>query len=785
MYKKLKASLAPAFMMLIHSPDLTPKASNTLLAKLLILFYRNETKDKFSSTMDTHAEEKIFRSSLVYEPLDLSAEHGKKLYEEILNCTDYDFNALIRYLKFLDSSFDLNEVTSINDIHKCLSKMWSLKSENLELTKEQSWTIAQAFIHSADPSGFLFDEEEKMHIFRKQMVEATKGKLYIAGPTLKDAFTRNSDTASILNDVFRGIKDGSIEELNVYLLNYEELDVKYELAAAEVRTTITTLIEEFRSLQGKIPQLNIFLLDDFSIQFTILNQNSIIMRSTKLFTEKREYKGSFLMANKSYVEYTTQKKYFELLSNNACPIRVSINSHDSLRVAISKLPDRVKPNVKLFKCYSVQLKNIAKRTFDNSRIIRGDENIFLPAIYDHNGQIITDVDFKNKLYNDNSQKVLCDYINITESLLTDVIREHDSNGWAKIIPSYDLGFPNNIIRLAGGFPTGILVDWECSVPIIPIDTTVNTCSSSVFEINGFDETLSSQDFEKIVDKVCKNAGEFSYSFNYKSGNHFLMIAKDDNNKYYLVLHSSARECKESCFGLYPTERSWFNRNIKIKYNNSQTRYLRYIRGETAMRFIDYAERYKAFNKEIHEFVVAEFARIIGGSLEKNSDYNMTKDHYGMPTRSSIAIGTFTAKLNDVIPIFSDVGKDICLFKLSGDNWTYRLGNEDIALVPHGWGQVIEDIKSISICNPCDKNNRKLNLKVNDQYIKYPVISDKRIVADKLHNICKHIRSFNDIDSFVNESQSYMKGIILKKLHPIFLYCNSTYKTRQFKINEDI
>lgn len=81
------------------------------------------------------------------------------------------------------------------------------------------------------------------------------------------------------------------------------------------------------------------------------------------------------------------------------------------------------------------------------------------------------------------------YIQETERLFTEAIKKHDQseNSGCHIIPSLDLGFPNNVQRLAGGFATGMLVAWQCGLDMVPVDATVNICTSSVYKLDGINQ----------------------------------------------------------------------------------------------------------------------------------------------------------------------------------------------------------------------------------------------------------------------------------------------------------
>ena len=88
---------------------------------------------------------------------------------------------------------------------------------------------------------------------------------------------------------------------------------------------------------------------------------------------------------------------------------------------------------------------------------------------------------KKNLLNDSTQKMLLPYVKETERLLDGLVKKYDEYGEAHIFPSLDIGFPNNVLRLAGGFATGMLVVWKSGTPLVPVDTTVNVCSSSYYE----------------------------------------------------------------------------------------------------------------------------------------------------------------------------------------------------------------------------------------------------------------------------------------------------------------
>lgn len=335
-----------------------------------------------------------------------------------------------------------------------------------------------------------------------------------------------------------------------------------------------------------------------------------------------------------------------------------------------------------------------------------------------------------------------------------------------IFPSLDLGFPNNVQRLAGGFATGMLIMWKCKTPILPVDATVNVCSSSVFELSNFKSFMEDKEFEHYIEDIIFEATkEKGYLFSFDSGNHFLMIAQDIlSKKKYLVLHSSANKFKDSYMDLYPVENNWYSNYIKTYPSPYVSeRYIRYIKDYAATYFIENAHKLEKYNIQIHKW----FANAIGG--KETFKNGQIFHHYYMPTDNSIAIGTYVEEPGTVIPLFSNVGKDIYMFKIGKDNWKIRLGDREVCLVPHGWGQTIDDVQSIVV------DNENKIIKIDDD--EYKIHSKVRIKNEKN----KHVRDFKDGEDFLKKGKSMIRGQIVQTLKPIYLYCSK----KKGKVNEII
>jgi len=175
-----------------------------------------------------------------------------------------------------------------------------------------------------------------------------------------------------------------------------------------------------------------------------------------------------------------------------------------------------------------------------------------------------------EIYMELTYNNLSKYFNVTNELIIDVLRLYDVSAQSQIINTTELGFPNDVIRLAGGFGIGHYIHWDASIPFIPIDTTVNVCTTSLF-------TLSNNIEKKITPKLIQNIQEQillrGFYPNFDRGNHFIIYAKSRmSNKYFLILHSDAY--KSGYESMSPEAENWYYKDIKIFTKDN--RYLRYI-----------------------------------------------------------------------------------------------------------------------------------------------------------------------------------------------------------------
>lgn len=332
----------------------------------------------------------------------------------------------------------------------------------------------------------------------------------------------------------------------------------------------------------------------------------------------------------------------------------------------------------------------------------------------------------------------------TEDLLNRVIHKYDKNGNAKVIPSLDLGLPNNIGRISGGFLTGSYIEWDCKIPIVPIDSTVNVCSSSVYLLDDDLSDISEVRFANMINEVQKKF--IKYNWNFASGNHFIILAKEFN-KCYLVLHSSASEFKKQLdVGLYPTKDNWYWNDIeKFSYNG---RYIRYIKETKAEAFTEIALKIPDFNTQRHR----EFAeQLVKGVCKISNGYS--KHHYGMPTDQSVNIGCFLTTPDEEVPIFSAPGKDIFVYKTDIND--PQIGNKK--LIPHGWGKTNDNIDDLEVVE--DMNFLLISSN------KYPVNSEERLKG-RIRNLSDNK---NDVNYYFRLAAPYLKGVVTHSFTQLLSY----------------
>ena len=369
----------------------------------------------------------------------------------------------------------------------------------------------------------------------------------------------------------------------------------------------------------------------------------------------------------------------------------------------------------------------------------------------------------DNLIGDTTQKVLLPYIYETKLLLDAAISQYDKNGYANIIPALDLGFSYNVGRLAGGFTTGMVVDWSCEVPFVPIDMTLKECSGSVIELGNIENPLkyfSAKNVTEALEKL-KNSG---FLFNFNSGNHFISLFKDKKEIYYLVVHSGDDGYRNSEKGVYPVESVWYEKEIKTVYNRDKTRYLKYLVDSAAQRFIDFALLNRANVENFH----ITLADRIFPHLNNNFICN-TYQHYGLHSEHTAVLGTGLVCRDSVYPIFSNQGLPIVIASPSRDMWSIEIDKNEYYVFPHGWGQEIKGVTSVYN----NLNSGCFNIEVEKSLISEKIDYSNKLPKNiaSVRNLCNYMDLIEGKIPFERVWNNQFYASVEKVLYPVAAYIN--------------
>jgi hypothetical protein len=280
---------------------------------------------------------------------------------------------------------------------------------------------------------------------------------------------------------------------------------------------------------------------------------------------------------------------------------------------------------------------------------------------------------------DHAQALLIPYLTETRRSLLIALRRLDSGADCQVIPAADLGIPYDVLRLAGGFATGCFVEWQCRTPVIPIDTTMNIDTSSIFWLNGDPSDVFSE--ERIEGLRRRIDDDSSYEWNFNRGNHFILTCRrDTDGRYALLLHSNEKEFKDQFNGLCPTPNNWYERSVQVFSDGG--RKIRLLIGRQAELFAQLAHMLQEFNILRHRFVAT---MLLGDRITITDEYH--KHHYFMPSPTSAALGCYLCEPGEEVPVFSSLGRPIAMFRAAagGLNKVRLLTGKTWLVVPHGWG----------------------------------------------------------------------------------------------------
>lgn len=355
---------------------------------------------------------------------------------------------------------------------------------------------------------------------------------------------------------------------------------------------------------------------------------------------------------------------------------------------------------------------------------------------------------------DESQKILLDYLKKTEIAMNELLSKEQYRGNCTIQSAIDLGFPHDVIRLGGGFTTGIYVYWNSCIPFVPVDICMNACTVSIYKLQITDEDI----FNEIsIKSLLCHLKESSYIANFHRGNHFISFSEDVSTKEkYLIIHSSAIEFETLYNGLYPVEGNWVFENTKV-YNASNGRYIRYLDGKTAELFLRLAKNLYTYNENRHDFIISSLVKK-RDIISKGLHYH----HYGMPSDHEAIIGCHLLESDAISPLLTRPGENIFLLKYK-NTLDATLKKKTKFITPHGFGKQHIGKPEIIV----DKNKEELildgykyGLRYGESLRNHPTLQLRNISIDDFMEKMKIKYNFSIIKEY-RQIASYNKSGFIK------------------------
>lgn len=285
------------------------------------------------------------------------------------------------------------------------------------------------------------------------------------------------------------------------------------------------------------------------------------------------------------------------------------------------------------------------------------------------------IDIRHISRPDATQEMCLRFLEDTALAFENLFQVAFGGGVFTISPVPDLGIPNNVTRIIGGFLTGARYCWKVDEPFVPVDCTANVdgvyLAPLPFEIRSKDE------FDKRID-ACKAAQQrSSYVWNFDEGNHFIGVFCDQSTgEQFVLLHASAAEFKSQANGLYPSDSNWFSNHVERHVVNELGRELRYLRGTVAERFIRRSNTCRMSCLDRLAFFADVFAMSV--TVPEVADI-----HYGLYGSSCVDVGVQQG--------FKDRSELRMLLTRPGDPVAVvrcRTGVPTSKILPHGLGQIL-------------------------------------------------------------------------------------------------
>ena len=235
-------------------------------------------------------------------------------------------------------------------------------------------------------------------------------------------------------------------------------------------------------------------------------------------------------------------------------------------------------------------------------------------------------------------------------------------------------------RLILGLPIGGYVKWDSAYQFFPLELDVNSCGVHMlklkpdFDLKKFERDLFVLKQDMDVQKLVLN--EKILKWNFSRRNHFINIYQDNDQIFYMVVHSSGETV------LFDWEN--LHKMFDVKHTIVNERKLPYIQGNDVEEYFSITEKENKFFFERHKFI---FDRLLGNN---NYETIYADQHFGMINQGEILMGCSKIKPNTVFPILTRPFEKLILANVSSPPQSILDITDGYALVPHGLGMTVPD-----------------------------------------------------------------------------------------------
>ena len=182
-------------------------------------------------------------------------------------------------------------------------------------------------------------EEDHFWNLRQKLIRSARGHLIIAGPSLMDAFNPSAPlNKCVVDSIKEGVNAKQLEKLSIILTDpilFESCE-SCSQPILDTSWAVTTIEDSLYDLfERNQIELHIYFLPMLQIDHAVITDEFLAMRSTKLWTKEREFKGAFVLyLSDCYIkassEYRAHKKYLQTIMEYSIEIYPDVDTDTNI-----------------------------------------------------------------------------------------------------------------------------------------------------------------------------------------------------------------------------------------------------------------------------------------------------------------------------------------------------------------------------------------------------------------------------------------------------------------------